>query len=187
MISRLVLAIQNHRRKELLVMKREIGSPVQKGIDLIRWRTVLTFALLCTFALITLQTDAVYYKNTVKGPRTSLGTTDRSKIQPTGDPNIVGQLCRDKEGNVIVRWPMWVNGGCFFNGESLVLDQYKTEADFLKVYLEKCEARGNLPKDRRVLGEEYERKRVYKDAGKKMWAENLQSLRAARAKEKKEQ
>ena len=168
-------------------MKREIGNPVQKKTKLIRCRTVLTFALLCAFALIMSRTDAVYYRNTVKGPRTSPGTMDRSKIQPTGDPNIVGQLCRDKEGNVIVRWPMWVNGGCFFNGESLVLGQYKTEADFLKVYLEKCEARGKQPKDRRVLGEEYERKRVYKVAGKKIWAEHLEVLRSARAKEKKEQ
>ena len=77
--------------------------------------------------------------------------------------------------------------GVVFYEESLALGQYKTEADFLKVYLEKCEARGKQPKDRRVLGEEYERKRVYKDAGKKMWAEHLEVLRAARTKEKKEQ
>ena len=55
------------------------------------------------------------------------------------------------------------------------------------MYLEKCEARGKQPKDRRVLGEEYERKRVYKDAGKKMWAEHLKVLRATRSKDEKKQ
>ena len=161
------------------------------GPGFIRWRMGLPWALTCVFTLSTLQTEAFYSYSRVRGPRTgtstSMGTIDRSKIQPRGDPNIVGQLCHDKEGNVIVRWPMWVNGGCFFNGESLVLDQYKTEADFLKVYLEKCEARGKQPKDRRVLGEEYERKRVYKDVGKKIWAEHLEVLRSVRIKEKREQ
>ena len=171
-------------------MKSNMVNPGLIEPRFIRWRMGLSWVLICVCALITLRTDAIYYHNRVKGPRTGpstgIGKMDRSKIQPTGDPNIVGQLCRDKEGNVIVRWPMWVNGGCFFNGESLVLDQYKTEADFLKVYLEKCEARGKQPKDRRVLGEEYERKRVY-DVGKKIWAEHLEVLRSARTKEKKEQ
>ena len=176
-------------------MKKKTKNPVQTGTSLVCLRTAATLVLLCTFALITLRTDAIYYRNTVyrntvKGPRNTVSgprTVDRSKIQPAGDPYVVGELGRDNEGNVIVRWPMWVNGGCFFNGESLVLDQYKTEADFLKVYLEKCEARGKQPKDRRVLGEEYERKRVYKDVGKKIWAEHLEVLRSARTKEKKEQ
>ena len=172
-------------------MKSNMANPGLIEPRFIRWRMGLSWVLLCVCALITFRTDAIYYHNRVKGPRTvpstGIGKMDRSKIQPTGDPNIVGQLCRDKEGNVIVRWPMWVNGGCFFNGESLVLDQYKTEADFLKVYLEKCEARGKQPKDRRVLGEGYERKRVYKDAGKKIWAEHLEVLRSVRIKEKKEQ
>lgn len=157
----------------------------------IRWRKGLSWALISVCALTALRTDAIYYRNRVKGPHTGtstgIGKIDRSKIQPTGDPNIVGQLCRDKDGNVSVQWPMWVKeDGCLFKGESLALGQYKTEADFLKVYLEKCEARGKQPKDSRVLGEGYERKRVYKDAGKKMWAEHLEVLRAARAKEKKE-
>ena len=161
------------------------------GPGFIRWRMGLSWALTCVFALSALQTEAFYSYSRVRGPRTgtstSMGTIDRSKIQPRGDPNIVGQLCRDEEGNVSVRWPIWMNDGVVFYEESLALGQYKTEADFLKVYLEKCEARGKQPKDRRVLGEEYERKRVYKDAGKKMWAEHLEVLRAARTKEKKEQ
>ena len=174
-------------------MKSNMASPGLIESRFIRWRTGLSWALICVCALITLRTDAIYYHNRVKGPRTvpstGIGKMDRSKIQPTGDPNIVGQLCRDKEGNVSVQWPiMWVNKvGILFLGESLALGQYKDEAEFLKVYLEKCEARGKQPKDRRVLGEEYERKRVYKDAGKKIWAEHLEVLRSARAKEKKEQ
>ena len=160
------------------------------GPGFIRWRMGLSWALTCVFALSALQTEAFYSYSRVRGPRTgsSIGGIDRSKVQPTGDPNIVGQLCRDEEGNVSVRWPIWANKvGVVFLGESLALGQYKTETDFLKVYLEKCEARGMQPKDRRVLGEEYDRKRVYKDAGRKMWAEHLEVLRIARAKEKKEQ
>ncbi|MBQ6010576.1 MAG: hypothetical protein IJL17_18750 [Kiritimatiellae bacterium] len=172
-------------------MKSNMASPGLIESRFIRWRTGLSWALICVCTLITLRTDAIYYHNRVKGPRTvpstGIGKMDRSKIQPTGDPKIVGQLCRDKDGNVIVRWPIWVNSWTAFYEETLALGQYKNEADFLKVYLEKCEARGKLPKDRRVLGEEYERKRVYKDAGKKIWAEHLEVLRSARAKEKKEQ
>ena len=120
-------------------MKKKTKNPVQTGTGLVCLRTAATLVLLCTFVLITLRTDAIYYRKTVKGPRNTVSgprTVDRSKIQPAGDPHVVGELGRDNEGNVIVRWPPWTNGGNIFWEETLKLGQYKNVADFLKVYLE---------------------------------------------------
>ena len=166
-------------------MERKVTKPDKIETRFTRLRTTLTLGLLCVFALTTLRTEAIYYRNTIKGPRGRISTVDRSKIQPPGDPNVVGKLGRDEAGNAVVRWPIYVNGnGGLFCQESLVLGQYETEDDFLKAYLEKCKVRGGQPNDRRVLGEDYERKRIYKNEGKKMWAEHLEVLRATRAKEK---
>ena len=169
-------------------MKNDIMKPVEKEAKLFRWRTVFTWALLGVFALSALQVNAIYHRNTIRGPRNNTGissSSDRSKIQPTSSPNIVGTLVQNENGNVTVEWPLWMNGETWFNREVITLGQYKSEADFLKVYIEKCKARDGKQNDKRVMGAEYERKRVYMAAGKKMWAAHLKVLQATRAAEKK--
>jgi len=131
------------------------------------------------------------HRSRIKGPRGAsagigTGMSNRSQIQPVGNPDVVGQLCQEEDGSVIVRWPVRVNSsGAMFEDETLPLGQFKSEAGFLKVYLEKCQARDDKPENRRVIGADYERKRVYMASGKKMWATHLKVLQATRVAEKK--
>ena len=152
-------------------MKIGEAKLINGNTKLIRLRQVFTWALLIVSALSVSRVEALYYtthRSRVNGPRSTsssvgfgAGTSDRSKIQPIGNPNVVGQLCQDEEGSVIVRWPFWVNGGGVrFDEDSLAIRQYKSETDFLKVYVEKCQERDDKPDGKRVLGADYERKRV---------------------------
>ena len=168
-------------------MKSPIVRLVGNGTKSIRMRQVLTWALLAGFALSASRVDAFYYtthRSRVRGPsNTSLnaGVGNRSKMQSAGNPNVVGELCLDKDGEVIVRWPVWRT----YLEETLSLGRFKSEAEFLKVYVEKCMARDDETDNRRVLDADYEKKRVYKASGKKMWAAYIKALQAARAAERK--
>ena len=137
-------------------MKNGEAKLINGNTKLIRLRQVFTWALLIVSALSVSRVEALYYtthRSRVNGPRSTsssvgfgAGTSDRSKIQPIGNPNVVGQLCQDEEGSVIVRWPFWVNGGGVrFDEDSLAIRQYKSETDFLKVYVEKCQERDDKP------------------------------------------
>ena len=172
-------------------MKNGEAKLINGSMKLIRLRQVFTWTLLIVSALSVSRVEAFYYtthRSRVNGPRSTsssvafgTGTSDRSRIQPIGNANVVGQLCQDESGNVIVRWPIWRT----FLEETLPIGQFKSEADFLKVYAEKCQERDDKPDGKRVLGADYERKRVYMASGKKMWAAHLKVLQVTRAAEKK--
>ena len=178
-------------------MKNGEAKLINGNTKLIRLRQVFTWALLIVSVLSVSRVEAAFYYTThrsrVNGPRSTsssvgigTGTSDRSKILATGNTRVVGQLCQDEAGNVIVQWPTWVNGGgIIFDEDSLAIHKYKSEAEFLKVYVEKCQERDDKPDGKRVLGADYERKRVYMASGKKMWAAHLKVLQATRAAEKK--
>ena len=159
-------------------------------------RLTFTWTLLVVSVMSVSRVDAVYYRGRVRGPRDAVvspgigvrgSVIDRTKIQTTGNANVVGQICYDDKGNVIVRWPSHVNGlGIGFGQDSLAPGQYENESEFLKAYMEKCEARGKEPEDRRRLGGgKSERDRVSRASGRKVWAAHLKVLQTSRAAEKK--
>lgn len=175
-------------------MKNNVVNLINGRTKLIRLRQVFTWTLLAVSVLSVSRVDAFYYtthRSRVNGPRNpssgiGTGTSDRSKILATGNTSVVGQLCQDEVGNVIVQWPARINsGGVHFDEDSLAIGQFKNEVEFLKVYVEKCQVRDDKPDGKRVLGADYERKRVYMASGKKMWATHLKVLQATRAAEKK--
>ena len=177
-------------------MKNDKKKFIYGETKLISLKLSFTWTLLVVFAMSVSRVDAVYYRSRVRGSRDTVvspgvgvggSAIDRSKIQTTGNPNVIGQICYDDKGNVIVRWPLLVNGfGVFFDQDSLAPGQYENESEFLKAYMGKCEARGKEPEDRRRLGGgKSERDRVFRASGKKVWAAHLKVLQASRATEKK--
>ena len=132
-------------------MKNNKTKSGQVEMKFIRCRKVFSWVLLCAFTLITLQIWAIYYRSNIRGTRGGLHST--LQTPNTADSYSTGRLCQDDEGNMIVEWPVWINGGSCLPRETVTIADYKSETDFLKVYLEKCLVRDNKPlNDKRVIG-----------------------------------
>ena len=101
------------------------------------------------------------------------------KLEPVslpGNPSVVGTVDFDADGNVVVNWT-----DANFPIESIAPKAYAADKDFVKEYVDKCEARADKSRDNKVLGAAALRKSDFNKAGRKIWALHLEAVKAVQA------